>query len=64
MFVFPVPPFSICGSIFFKKTLPHTSAWIVCTRLRKHKWEDSAKIRIKYEQDAVFFNFSLKTTLF
>ena len=64
MFVFPVPPFSICGSIFFKKTLPHTSAWIVCTRLRKHKWEDSAKVRIKYEQFAEYVNYYDNSVLF
>ena len=47
-----------------KKTLTQTSAWTICTRLRKLMWEDTANVRINYEQVAEYVNYYYNRTLF
>ena len=50
--------------ILHKKTLTQTSAWTICTRLRKLMWEDIAKVHINYEQVAKYVNYYDNSVLF
>ena len=47
-----------------KKILTQTSAWTICTRLRKLMWEDTANVRINYEQFAEYVNYYDNSVLF